>query len=214
MVLSDLTLLLYYIFSILNTISVFSIFTTLFIDFTIYGSKATIKKSKRSFVATGSMLSFYGIYFAFMQLHLGAFSFANRSQIEFYLNAASIVLATFLVVTGATINILGRLRLSDNWANQIKIYKEHTLVTEGVYKLIRHPLYTALILFFAGGSLAYKNILCAALTLFIFVPFISYRAKQEEKLLLDEFLEYEKYMQKTGMLLPKISNIKQIIKNS
>ena len=198
-------LLLYYILSILATISVLSIFVTLFVAFSLYGNRATVKKSKHTFFATGSMVAFYGLYFTVMQLGWGGFRYVYDSDAAFYINTALIISATALVVAGAIINLSGRLQLKDNWANQIKIYEGQTLVTGGIYKTIRHPLYTSLILLFIGGSLAYKNLLCAALTAFVFFPSIYYRAKQEELLLCDEFTEYSAYMEKTGMFFPKIN---------
>lgn len=201
---SGLLLLLYYILSILITISVVSLFVTLFIDFSIYGNKAAVKKSRRSIVATGSIVGFYGVFFTVLQFGWGSFHYSNLSGAFFYVNIFVILLAAAMIVTAAILNILGRLQLKGNWANQISIYEGHTLVTGGVYKAVRHPLYTAIILMLFGGCLAYKNLLCAALTAFVFIPSMYYRAKQEENLLREEFAEYEGYIKNTGMFFPKL----------
>ncbi|MGK0469242.1 MAG: protein-S-isoprenylcysteine O-methyltransferase Ste14, partial [Clostridium sp.] len=39
---------------------------------------------------------------------------------------------------------------------------------------------------------------------FIFIPFMYYRAKQEETLLIQTFSEYNDYIKRTGMFFPKI----------
>jgi len=197
-------LLLYYSLSVLITLSVVSLFVTLLIDFSMYGNKTDVKKSKRSIVATGSIVAFYGIYFTVLQFGWGSVHFINQLGVVYYLNIFIILLSTTMIVTGAIINILGRWQLKGNWADQIRIYKEHTLVTSGVYNAVRHPLYTSIILMLLGGCLAYKNSLCAALTVFIFIPFIYYRAKQEENMLREEFAEYEEYTKNTGMFIPKL----------
>jgi len=45
---------------------------------------------------------------------------------------------------------------------------------------------------------------CFLLTVFGFIPMMYYRAKQEEKLLIQEFPEYPAYMKKTGMFFPRL----------
>jgi protein-S-isoprenylcysteine O-methyltransferase Ste14 len=43
-----------------------------------------------------------------------------------------------------------------------------------------------------------------ALTLFIFLPMMIYRAKQEEQLLSERFPDYKDYKKKVSMFIPKI----------
>ena len=79
------------------------------------------------------------------------------------------------------------------------------LQTKGVYAFSRHPIYSGiLILFFAWGiahASTYK--LCVAIGFSIFIYF---KAKYEEKLLLQKFSAYQDYKSKTGMFFPKLSN--------
>ena len=198
----------YYALSFIITLSVISLFVTLLIDFAFYGDKSAVKINKRSIVATSSIAGFYAVYYAVLQLGWGSFSFVYRNSADLYVNFSLIIFAAAMIVAGAAVNILGRLQLKNNWSNQIKIYKEHALITRGVYKMIRHPLYTSIMLMLCGGCLAYKNILCVALTAFVFVPFMYYRARQEESLLRAEFSEYARYMADTGMFFPKLRKIK------
>lgn len=109
-----------------------------------------------------------------------------------------------MIVIGTVINIIGRIQLKSNWANHIKIYKNHSLINRGIYKVVRHPLYASIMLMLFGGSIAYRNWLSAVLTAFVFIPFMYYRAKQEETLLQEEFTEYEEYKNTTGMFFPKL----------
>ena len=50
-----------------------------------------------------------------------------------------------------------------------------------------------------------QNYLVFILNTIIFIPFMYYRAKQEEKELVKEFKEYKDYSKKTGMFFPKIT---------
>ena len=91
-----------------------------------------------------------------------------------------------------------------NWANQVTIYKNQQLIKTGVYKYVRHPLYASLIWMFYGACLVYPNYLALIANTILFVPFMFYRAKQEEKLLMERFEEYGEYKKTTGMLFPKL----------
>jgi len=184
-----------YIVSALVTLSVVAVFVAIFIDFVIYNNKNTVKKSKRSIVATGSMIGFYVIYYLVLRYRLGRL---------FIIDYNIIYIGTAMIVAGAIINILGRLQLKGNWANHIKIYEGHILVNRGIYKVVRHPLYASIMLMLFGGSIAYRNWLSAVLTAFVFIPFMYYRAKQEETLLQEEFAEYAEYKKTTGMFFPKL----------
>ena len=176
------------------SLSVVAVLIAIFVDFVRYDSKSEIKKSKRSVVATGSMFAFYVVYYLVIRLWWGSL---------YVKDIPVILLGTVMIVAGAVINIVGRVQLKANWANHIKIYDDHTLVQQGVYRVVRHPLYASLMLMFLGGSLAYRNWLSAVLTIGIFIPFMYYRAQQEETLLREEFPEYADYQQQVGMFFPR-----------
>jgi protein-S-isoprenylcysteine O-methyltransferase Ste14 len=182
----------------LISLSVILVFMAIIADFILFNERKEIKKEKRSIVATGTMFTFYFVYFLLI-----AFGIGSLKIIDPTIMTACSFLGTGLVVFGSVINVLGRLKLHANWSNHIKIYDDQTLVTSGVFGLIRHPLYASLMLMLLGGSLAYLNIACAFITFLIFIPFMTYRAKQEEVMLMQEFVEYSDYRKKTGMFFPK-----------
>lgn len=167
------------------------VFIAIAADFILYDDKENIKKSKRSIVATGTMTAFFVLYYIVIKL--------NFKEIPLWQQ----FLGTFFVVLGAIFNIIGRLNLKENWGNHIKIYDNHRLITKGLYKVVRHPLYSSIMLMLFGGSVAYGSILSFILTVVIFIPFMYYRAKQEEELLCEEFEDYKEYQSKTGMFFPK-----------
>ena len=175
--------------------SIVAVFAAILLDFIKYDDKNAVKKGSRSIVATGSMIGFFVVFCVVIYLRWGSVD-SN--------NLAIIIAGTSMIAAGSAINIMGRLQLKGNWANHIKIYDGHILVRRGIYKIIRHPLYASIMLMLFGGSAAYRNWLSAALTAFIFIPFMYYRAKQEEKLLREEFAEYQEYMKTAGMFFPKL----------
>lgn len=83
--------------------------------------------------------------------------------------------------------------------------KEHKLVTNGIYKYIRHPLYTfGSSLFISFGMMA-DNWFIALLGILAFIA-VAIRTPKEEANLIEKFGdEYREYMKRTGRFLPKLS---------
>lgn len=158
----------------------------------------TVKERRRSPVATGSMLGFLAVVYALIHWHVGEFRVSGN------VIASSIsAVGSAMVVAGCVVNVMGRLNLGRNWANQVTVYAEHALVRSGVFGLVRHPLYASLIWMFAGAGLVYWNWAALAATALIFVPAMYYRAGQEERLLSLQFPEYREYQQDVAMLIPR-----------
>ena len=146
------------------------------------------------------LLFFFGFY-AIIRTGTG------RIALEFSpLKVALMVAGALLVIAGGAVNVKGRVDLGKNWGNQIRIYGDHTFVTGGTYRLVRHPLYASLVWMFLGASLIYQNYLALLAALFIFIPFMRYRATQEEELLAKEFSAYAEYQKEVGMFFPKLWN--------
>jgi protein-S-isoprenylcysteine O-methyltransferase Ste14 len=75
------------------------------------------------------------------------------------------------------------------------------LVTRGVYRRFRHPLYTAIVLFLVGTFLRRPTPMIGA-TAIIVVSFLTVKARFEEKLLAARYSNYAEYKKRTwGVLL-------------
>ena len=75
------------------------------------------------------------------------------------------------------------------------------LVTSGPYALIRHPIYTGLILAMLGSAMGVN--IFGALLLVLIGPYFIYSARREEAVMLQLFPEqYAAYMARTGMFAP------------
>jgi protein-S-isoprenylcysteine O-methyltransferase Ste14 len=81
---------------------------------------------------------------------------------------------------------------------------EHTLVTSGPYRWVRHPLYTiACSLFVAFGMIA-DNWFIALLGILAFIAMAIRTPKEEANLIAKFGDEYREYMRRTGRFLPKV----------
>lgn len=77
------------------------------------------------------------------------------------------------------------------------------LITSGPYKLIRHPMYTALLLVTLMLVINHVTWWRAAFWLVLIVN-LNFKLKYEEKLLMAKYPEYSDYMSKTKRLIPFI----------
>lgn len=97
--------------------------------------------------------------------------------------------------------------LSNNFSPSLFIRNNHRLITTGIYRKIRHPMYLSFYMWAIGQALLITNWLAGPLGLFAFALIYSFRVESEEQQLLDRFgKEYELYQKKTGRLLPRVHN--------
>ena len=94
--------------------------------------------------------------------------------------------------------------LSTNFSGNLEIREHHTLVTTGPYQWIRHPMYTAIVLWASGLVLITANWVVALLP-FAFALFFTLRAPTEERMMLEAFGDtYQDYMKRTGRFTPRV----------
>jgi protein-S-isoprenylcysteine O-methyltransferase len=114
------------------------------------------------------------------------------------------IIGLIIVLSGFIICIIAREYLSKNWSGKVTIQEKHELIEKGPYKIVRHPIYSGVLVMMLGSSIIIGNLID-----FIWVFFCLFglfrKAKQEEKLLLGEFGEsFERYKKRTKMLIPYI----------
>ena len=86
-----------------------------------------------------------------------------------------------------------------------KLAEKHRLVTQGVYRRVRHPLYTALLLYSVGQALVLPNYVVGLSSGVTMVLLVALRIGPEERMMLEEFgKDYQEYMALTKRLVPGI----------
>ena len=112
------------------------------------------------------------------------------------------VIGAILFTFGLLIAILARLELGNNWSDietgQVK--QDHKLVNGGVYRYIRHPIYTGDLAMLFGFELCLNSWLVIAVVI-IAVPTI-YKAIREEKVLAETVTGYQAYREQTKRFIP------------
>lgn len=104
------------------------------------------------------------------------------------------------VLLWLTHNAMGR-----NWTPTLGIRKDHGLVTDGIFKYIRHPMYASHLLWALAQPLILANWIAGFSFLIPQILMFWLRVGSEENMMLEHFgEEYRVYMTKTGRLLPKL----------
>jgi protein-S-isoprenylcysteine O-methyltransferase Ste14 len=65
----------------------------------------------------------------------------------------SVLAGFFVVLCGIAFTVWARLALGTNWSGVITLKQDHTLVRRGPYRIVRHPIYTGLLLALLGSAL-------------------------------------------------------------
>jgi protein-S-isoprenylcysteine O-methyltransferase Ste14 len=109
-----------------------------------------------------------------------------------------------LFAAGGALRIWPVFVLGERFSGLAAIQPGHTLVTSGVYGVIRHPSYLGLLINSLGWSLAFRSGVGIFLTVILILPLLA-RIHAEEKLLRAEFGdEYQTYCSHTSRLIPGI----------
>lgn len=112
-----------------------------------------------------------------------------------------------VVLFGLAIWLLWRSHadLGRNWTPTLGIRDEHRLVTEGIYKYIRHPMYAAHWLWAIAQVLMLHNWIAGYSFLVVAVPQFLLRVNHEEQMMLEQFgEEYRAYMERTRWMIPRL----------
>jgi protein-S-isoprenylcysteine O-methyltransferase Ste14 len=113
-------------------------------------------------------------------------------------------LGVVLFAAGGALRIWPVFVLGRRFSGLVAIQPGHTLVTSGVYGVIRHPSYLGLLVNSLGWALAFRSGVGVLLTAFTIPPLIA-RIRAEERLLRAQFGDaYDAYRSRTSRLLPGI----------
>jgi len=112
-----------------------------------------------------------------------------------------------VVVLAASLWLFARSHadLGTNWSITLEVREAHRIVTSGVYRTTRHPMYSALLLDSIGFALVLPNWVAGLAYLVSMLPLVAFRLRPEEQLMRAEFgAEYDAYARRSKRLIPGI----------
>jgi len=113
------------------------------------------------------------------------------------------VIGILFIILGGIVTVTGRAQLSRFGSGIIHIEDDHALITTGVYKYIRHPIYAGGLLGIVGIYMSFRSLLTLTSVTVIYFLIMRHRISYEEKMLIEEFGDqYTDYMKKTKKMIP------------
>jgi len=135
---------------------------------------------------------------------LSAWLPAYTDRIGFWTIDGDIVrwIGVVLAAAGGVLRLWPVYVLGNRFSGLVAIQEGHTLVTDGIYGVIRNPSYLGLLVNALGWALAFRSGVGVLLVAVILVPLVA-RIQSEERLLQSQFgAEYDAYRARTWRLVP------------
>ncbi len=110
--------------------------------------------------------------------------------------------AALVTAAGLGFAVWARLHLGRNWSGTVTLKQSHELITTSPYSLVRHPIYTGLLIAFLGSAMArgeWRGVLAVAIAWVA----LWRKLRLEERWMRDLFGEqYAAYQQRVPALIP------------
>lgn len=95
--------------------------------------------------------------------------------------------------------------LGTNWSNALELREQHQLITHGIYRRVRHPVYSGMLLWASAIALMLHNWLIGPAYLAAFALLVVLRVGPEERMMHERFgTEYDAYRARTARLIPRL----------
>jgi protein-S-isoprenylcysteine O-methyltransferase Ste14 len=145
-------------------------------------------------------LAWLGFFVPLIWIATPVFSFA-----DYPLRPIPFIVGTLFLALGLWFFQRSHADLGTNWSITLEVREKHQLITEGIYRSIRHPMYLALLVYSLGQALALPNWVAGPSYLVAFAILFAFRVRREERMMTDEFgADYEAYMARTKRLIPRV----------
>ena len=126
---------------------------------------------------------------------------ADRAQ-----PSACLPLGALAMAAGLWLFWRSHVDLGENWSVTLEIDAQHRLVTRGVYRFVRHPMYTSFFVSGIGQALLLANWIAGPAALVAVALLVGVRVPNEEAMMISVFGdEYRDYMRRTGGVVPRLS---------
>ena len=111
-------------------------------------------------------------------------------------------IGALITAAGLLFTVWARIHLGRNWSGTVTIKQGHELIDTGPYALVRHPIYTGLLLAFIGSAAALGQWRGVLAVLIVWAAFWR-KLRLEERWMTEQFGErYLAYCQRTPALVP------------
>jgi len=149
------------------------------------------------------ILFFFPAFIIWLILLMGT-SFQNLQRPLYTMQSPMNVVGALIFIIGLVITVNAQMTLKRNYSGTLRIREGHQLITHGIYKYVRHPVYTGTLLRTFAIPI-YTTSLLGFLFALVGIPLVIYRIGVEEQMLIEEFSdEYLEYTKATRKLFPYV----------
>jgi protein-S-isoprenylcysteine O-methyltransferase Ste14 len=127
-----------------------------------------------------------------------------RQPGNLYLLSVQNIVGLALFIVGLTTALVAVVTLRWFYSSTLVMREDHQLITHGIYRFTRHPVYLGVIIAIIGVPV-YASSLYGLLVMSALIPILLNRIRIEERMLTDEFGDaYRTYKESTSKLIPFI----------
>ena len=116
-------------------------------------------------------------------------------------------LGAVLTVAGLLFTVWARVHIGSNRSGVVTVKENHELIQSGPYGIVRHPIYTGLLVAFVGSAIArgeWRGVIAVVIVLWAF----SRKLQTEERYMREQFGDaYRTYSERVPALIPGFRNV-------
>ncbi len=188
-------------------------FTILYIIFIVLSTTYRLRRITRSYSVEGKPAKIYGHFsyaimlMLYLLITLGSifeyfycrYVLQDRHEVNLIISLIGLMMYVGVIPLRAW----SLSHLKEHVSHDIKINDDHRLIKDGPYRYVRHPLALCVIVEVIGFALVANAYFSALIAIGLFLPFMLYRIRLEEKALIERFgYEYIDYQKKVDRLIP------------
>jgi protein-S-isoprenylcysteine O-methyltransferase Ste14 len=127
----------------------------------------------------------------------------GKGEVDGALLAIAVTLGTLLIILGAWLMFAGIRGLRESVTPMPKPKEDASLVVDGVYSYVRHPVYLGIILVAFGWSVAMDSV-WALVVAVVYALFLDLKSRREEAWLRQQYPDYSVYASHTKRFVPYV----------
>ena len=111
-------------------------------------------------------------------------------------------LGLLIVIAGLAFAVWARVHLGRNWSGTVTVKEDHELICSGPYAIVRHPIYTGLLVAILGTAIVFGEWRGLLAVCFLTIAFVL-KLRREERFMAESFPDtYPRYRAQVPALIP------------
>ena len=186
-----------------NSIIIFYIFTVSLVSYYFYESDKSylIKNSSKASIKIFKFISEF-IHISTVVICFNSVLIDNFLYFDFHNSNVIMYSGVAISAFSLALFVSSKISLGNNYSPCYDQKLPNKIVTSGIYKLVRHPIYLSNILLIVGVFIISGSLLIIG-NFILLTAFYILSAFREERYLINKFPRYKNYSKKTGMFIPK-----------